>query len=119
MYRVVIVFLLVSVMLVGCGTVRSFEATVDKVKGDSMTVNCSDAVNKGKHGAIIDVGYICTITLTDKTRIVNDSDEKVLSVHDLTGSPKVKITLEKAESMNKILDSRLIHKAKEIRLLTS
>lgn len=59
MKRISVLFVIVSLFLAGCGLTSSFEGTIDEIKDNSIVVNCSNEVNKGKNGAIYDIGYLC------------------------------------------------------------
>lgn len=58
MNRAAMILIFLGIILVGCGrSTESFQGQIEDVKANSIVVNCSDEVNKGKKGAIDSIGY--------------------------------------------------------------
>jgi hypothetical protein len=109
---IVLVFL--GLFLAGCGSTSSFEGTLEEINENSIVVNCSDEMNKGKKGDIIDIGYLCPVQITDKT-ILSETNGDILSILDFPNSSSVRIVLTKPVNIKKDHSRNFV--AKEIILL--
>ncbi|QMV40033.1 hypothetical protein [Cohnella cholangitidis] len=116
MIRVIAIFVIISLLIVGCGSsVSTFEGTVEAYHDDRLLVNCSDEVNKGKKN-IDDVGYICSVQVTDKTNVTDEAGNP-LEIEQLPQSAFVKVTLVKARNIKDSESRRSKLEAKEIVLM--
>ncbi|MBM7568038.1 hypothetical protein [Paenibacillus sacheonensis] len=110
-----LVILLVVLWFVtgGSGTVKTFETTIDSVQAQDqdqdqdqnqdndrgLLVNCSDQVNRGKHGDRDDIGYLCSIKVTDGTKLA-DADGTPLTFDDFANGDSVRITFSKGKNIS-------------------
>lgn len=120
MVRLVIVLLFLGLVLSGCGnSVRSFEGSIDKIEANGFLVNCSNAANKGKTGAIDAIGYICNVQYNNQT-IFRDKSGTTLNPNDFSPSSIVNITLEKPVDIRRGFEKKkpFVLNAKEIVLIT-
>lgn len=123
MNRAAMILIFLGIILVGCGrSTESFQGQIEDVKANSIVVNCSDEVNKGKKGAIDSIGYGCTVHYTDQTTF-RDESGKSLTVNDFSSGLTVKVILMKPVNISRGRGSFENEKpsiltAKEIVLLT-
>jgi len=117
MIRVIAIFVIISLLIMGCGSrVSTFEGTVDAYHDDRLLVNCSDEVNKGKKN-IDDVGYICSVQVTDKTRVTDEAGNPI-DIERLPQSAFVKVILLKARNIKKVESRNSGLVAKELNLIS-
>ncbi|RCW39107.1 hypothetical protein [Paenibacillus prosopidis] len=120
MLRLVIIIVFLGSFLVGCGnSIESFEGQIEKVETNRFIVDCSDEANKGKRGAIIDIGYGCPVQFTDQTTFRNESGNS-LKMSDFSPSSIVNVILVKPVNIRKNIEKEksFVLTAKEIVLLT-
>lgn len=102
-------------LIVGCSSlVSSFEGRVGSVSQNSIEVDCSNAVNRDKKGAIPDIGYICHVDVTEDA-IITDNNGKLITIKDLQQGQTVIVILK--EKMDIREDKRDVI-AKEIKVLS-
>ena len=109
------IFVLVIVVLYirGCNPTEAFDTSLDTVETNRFQVNCSQEINKNKHGDIIDVGYICNVQLTDETKLLNEAGE-TLTVNDFKPGDTIRVILKKRQY---ITETKREFEASEIILL--
>ncbi|WP_219834119.1 hypothetical protein [Paenibacillus sp. R14(2021)] len=96
----VILFIVLWFVSGGRGsTVKSFEDSIETIQNREFLVNCSDEVNRGKHGAIDDVGYLCNIKVTSETKLA-DADGKPLRFEDFAYGDTIRITFSKGKNIS-------------------
>ncbi|SFJ82725.1 hypothetical protein SAMN02799624_06146 [Paenibacillus sp. UNC496MF] len=97
MKRVGVVLLMAAVALTGCWEqkTKTFQGAVERVENGRISVNCSDEMNRGKRGAIEDIGYVCGIETTPQT-VYRDEDGSGLKASDFKAGEVVKVILTKA-----------------------
>ncbi|WP_274653467.1 hypothetical protein [Paenibacillus humicola] len=121
MKRAGMLLLLACVGLAGCGTsVDSLEGQVDHfdAKAKTFNVGCTDEANKGKKGAIADVGYLCTVHYSAQT-IFRDESGKPMKPGDFTDGMIVRVHLAKPVSIRRSIEHHKLPKlnADEIALM--
>ncbi|MBO7749038.1 hypothetical protein I8J29_33240 [Paenibacillus sp. MWE-103] len=97
MKRVGVVLLMAAVALTGCWEqkTKTFQGAVERVENGRISVNCSDEMNRGKRGAIEDIGYVCGIETTPQT-VYRDEDGSILRANDFKTGEIIKVILTKA-----------------------
>ncbi|QHT59307.1 hypothetical protein GXP70_04530 [Paenibacillus lycopersici] len=88
-----------ALVLSACSTVKSFEDTIDTVNDHEFLVNCSDEVNRGKHGDADDIGYLCRIEITGNTKL-NDADGNPLKFEDFVHGDTIRISFPKGVNIS-------------------
>jgi hypothetical protein len=109
LWRYLVLHVMVSILLTGCGSTNKFEGRLDSVKDGFFFVNCSDEVNKGKRN-IDAVGYVCKVELTKGTQFMNE-DGMNLSMKDFPLESFVRVVLVHPENIKKI------EKGKQLKLV--
>lgn len=120
MNRTAMILIFLGIILVGCGRyTESFQGQIEDVKVNSFVVNCSEEVNKGKKGAINDIGYGCPVQFTDQTTF-RDESGKSLTVNDFSSGLTVKVVLTKPVNIRGSFEKEkpIVLTAKEMVLLT-
>ncbi|WP_424769318.1 hypothetical protein [Paenibacillus sp. sgz302251] len=118
--RAALILIFLSIILVGCvRSTESFQGQIEDVKADSFVVNCSEGVNKGKKGAINDIGYGCPVQFTDQTTF-RDESGKSLTMNDFSSGLTVKVVLTKPVNIRGSIEKEksVVLTAKEMVLLT-
>jgi hypothetical protein len=87
--------------LVGCGSIQTFEGNLDSIKDGVFIVNCSDEVNKGKGKNINGIGYLCTVNVNSKTKLL-DEHGTTLKMTDFPLESNIRVVLVKSENIKKI-----------------
>ncbi|RAP75094.1 hypothetical protein [Paenibacillus montanisoli] len=110
--------LLLCLALSACGSLSgklsSFEKKeIDTVKENEILVNCSEEVNRGKKGNIIDIGYLCSVKVDEATAI-EDQAGRQLQFSELSQGDTV--TVEFAKSVNIRKGHVAVQAAKIVRL---
>ncbi|RAP76093.1 hypothetical protein [Paenibacillus montanisoli] len=122
MFRVVIVFICLGLLLVGCRSSddEGLEGQIEKVETNHFVVDCSDEANKGKKGAIDAVGYGCNVEYTHQT-IFRDESGKALKIDDFSSGSIVNVVFEKPVNIRESIAKKkpFVVTAKEIVLLTN
>jgi hypothetical protein len=59
--------LMILLIVLACGSIKSFENTIDSINKNEFIVNCSNEVNRGKKGSINSVGYLCNVGINSTT----------------------------------------------------
>ncbi|MFC4808615.1 hypothetical protein [Paenibacillus sp. GCM10023250] len=97
MKRAGVALLAAAVALTGCWEqkTKAFQGAVEQVENGRISVNCSDEVNRGKRGAIADIGYVCGVETTPQT-VYRDEDGSMLKASDIQTGEVVKVILTKA-----------------------
>lgn len=113
--KYVMVLVIFAITLAGCSKVKSFETSIDSIRGETWMVNCSNEANRNKKGNINAIGYLCHLELTDDTNFLS-ADSSEMTIDDFAEGDKIQITL--AKPVNIIKKNRTLE-AKEIRLLRS
>ncbi|QHW29543.1 hypothetical protein GZH47_00985 [Paenibacillus rhizovicinus] len=103
-------------ILEGGKTVKSFEDNIETIQNHEFIVNCSDEVNRGKHGSNDDVGYLCNINVTNETNLA-DVDGKQLRFEDFALGDPIRITFAKGKNISK--KNRAFDASEVIRLQTT
>lgn len=104
----------ISILLIGCTGIKSFDGRIYSTGKSYFKVDCSDEVNNGKKN-VKDIGYLCTVQISDETKL---SDEKgtEINVDDFTTGSTVRVQLANSQNISKSKESREVE-AKEIILL--
>lgn len=94
-----------ALMLAGCGSkTKSFQGQIEEITTDTLVVNCTDEVNKGKKGDINAIGYGCNVRLTPATTYLDEAGNK-LAAENLTRGAMVNITLAKPVNIRSSFES--------------
>ena len=120
MNRTAMILIFLGIILVGCGrSTESFQGQIEDVKVNSFVVNCSEEVNKGKKGAINDIGYGCSVQFTDQTTF-RDESGKSLTMNEFSSGLTVKVVLTKPVNIRGSFEKEkpIVLTAKEMVLLT-
>ncbi|QOR64762.1 hypothetical protein IM538_12925 [Cytobacillus suaedae] len=108
------IFLLL-ILLVSCSSpVTSFEGYIQSVDQNIVRVDCSNAVNRDKKGAIEAIAYYCSVRVTKDTIIINN--DKEIDIEDLKIDQRVKVVLIEEKNISEDVDSREVA-AKEILII--
>jgi hypothetical protein len=106
--------IVISLLLFGCSSTNSFEGNLFEKRKGYLKVDCSDEVTKGENN-VKDIGYLCTVLVSDKTAFMNKKGEK-LSVEEISEGANLKIILDGNYKISKNEDTREV-KAQEVLLL--
>ncbi|MFC5472324.1 hypothetical protein ACFPPD_26935 [Cohnella suwonensis] len=99
MFRTFFLLIIISLILVGCNSTKTFKGSLDEVKGKSLMINCSSEINKGKKN-INDIGYICEVLINDKTEIFNNNS-KAIKIEEIPIDSNLEIHLNKSVNLKK------------------
>ena len=114
MKRLALIFCLIC--LTACSTdVYSITGEISNIKKDSFSINCSNYVAKERNVATADVGYSCTVKITDDTLLKSDNGEEI-TMNDLQENDVVSVFLTEEKTLTEDGNSRTIE-AKEITLI--
>lgn len=104
--------LLVLLLFVGCTRdVSVFESTIYSHGDDTITVDCSDEVNRNRK-IHTDEGYPCEVRITEDTSL-KDSQGKTIKLGGVKTNDLIQITLTRPLNISK---NNRSFEAKEIRL---
>lgn len=114
MLRYGFISIVISVLMFGCSGTNSFEVKLLENRKGYLKVDCSDEVSKEENN-VEDIGYLCTVLVSDKTKLLNKKGNK-LSVEEISKGANLKITLNGPYKISKKEDTREVE-AKEIHVL--
>ncbi|TJY43898.1 hypothetical protein E5161_00365 [Cohnella pontilimi] len=101
MWRPLILFSLIGLLLVGCGSIKTFQGRVYSIKDGVFIVDCSDEINKGKGKNVNSLGYLCQVKLTNNTKYL-DENGTTLKITDFPLESNVKLVLVQSENIKKV-----------------
>ncbi|MFC5650276.1 hypothetical protein ACFPYJ_14285 [Paenibacillus solisilvae] len=107
------VLVIVALYIRGCNPIESFDTNIDSVESNRFQVDCSEEVNKNKSGAINDIGYICSVLLTEETKFQDEAGNP-LGVQHFKSGDSIRVILKKRQY---ITEEKRDITAKEIILL--
>jgi hypothetical protein len=102
-------------LVVGCTKVNSFEARIENIDANKISVNCSHLIKNENKEYSNDILHLCNVEVSEET-IIADERGDTLNINKLNIGDNIKIILTKPQSINKNIESRNII-AKEIILL--
>ncbi|GLX66143.1 hypothetical protein [Paenibacillus glycanilyticus] len=100
-YALSIATLVVSLSLAGCSwqKTNSLEDTIDSIQNNEMTLNCSDAINKGKNN-VDGIGYLCDVRI-DSNTVLKDEQGATLQLKDFSNGNEVRVRPVKPINLKK------------------
>lgn len=111
--KIMLITAIISILLVGCTTAKSFVVSIDEISEGAMKVDCGDEVNKGRKSGN-SPGHVCIVHLTENTLLTN-SDEEELSIENFSRYATIRVVTEKRINIKKVQS----FVAKEIVLLSN
>lgn len=111
MKKIVFFLIFLSFILTACSETTSIYGTLTNIEGNTFFVECTDYVDK-KEDSMTDVGYICTVQITDNTTLKKQSGENI-SVEDFIEGTTVQVTLTHPSTIGSSENSRDVE-AKEV-----
>jgi hypothetical protein len=116
--RPLILFALIGLLLVGCGSIKTFQGKLDSIKDGVFIINCSDEVNNGKGKNINGIGYLCNVKVTNNTKFL-DEHGTTLKITDFPLESNIRVVLMQSENIKEIEKGQQLNLvAKEIILLS-
>jgi hypothetical protein len=114
LWRSLILFALIGLLLVGCGSIKTFQGRLDSIQDGVFFVDCSDEVNKGKGKNINGMAYLCHVKLTNNTKFLDENGTS-LKMTDFPLETNVRVVLVQSENIKKAeKEQKLNLVAKEI-----
>ncbi|WP_195575551.1 hypothetical protein [Paenibacillus sp. 1001270B_150601_E10] len=97
--RSLLILVIPILLFVGCGSIKTFEGSLESVKDESLMLDCSAVINKGKSNAN-SVGTLCEVKTDENTDIMDENGEN-MSLEELPKNRRLKITFKQGVNLEK------------------
>lgn len=97
--RSLLILVIPILILMGCGSTKTFKGSLESVKGESLMLDCTAAINKGKSNAN-SVGTLCEVKTDENTNIMDENGQG-MRLEELPKNRRLKITFKQGVNIEK------------------
>lgn len=96
---VLLALLMLTFLMTSCSYAKTMESPIEAAGDAKFQVDCSAEVTRGKHGVIDDVGYLCDIGVTKRTKLA-EREGTALKFADFAQGDTIRITFSNGKNFS-------------------